>query len=212
MNPIMGVRLGATADTLLTHVGIPTSKEPVAGMDRTLWSYDGRNYSFEVDSSGHLASILVYGYAGVMSAFNWPSSWDRYQPNSIAAVIENDRAGWGDPKTDIYIAAGGILLRPRVTFTGEVQATTPAALDLMRDFFKTTPNNLNLDMYPQSIKVVEDGKEYWLPIQSTLLSDLEADFKRGDTTVDLFAIWLGAIDKGKTKVVIVNNYCSCSWD
>jgi hypothetical protein len=212
MDPIMGVRLGDTEKAVLEHVGEPTSKEPVAGMSRNLWNYAGRNYSFEVDSSGHLVSILVYGYEGVMSARGWPANWDRYHPNSIAAVIEQDRAGWDDPKGNYYIAAGGILLRPRVRFTGEVRPTSAAAMDLMDNFFKTTPGNLAATMYPQSIKVIEDGKEYWLPVQSTLLDDLQADFKRGDTTMDLFAIWLGAKDGGKTKVVIVNNYCSCSWD
>jgi hypothetical protein len=212
MDPIMGVRLGDTEQMVLDRVGVPTSKTPVAGMDRNLWSYAGRNYSFEVDSGGHLASILVYGYEGVMAARGWPASWDRYHPNSIAAVIEEDRAGWEDPKDNYYIAAGGIFLRPRVRFTGEVRPTSAEALDLMDNFFKTTPGNLTAAMYPQSMKVVEDGKEYWLPVQSTLLGDLQADCKHGDTTVDLFAIWLGAKDGGKTKVVIVNNYCSCSWD
>lgn len=212
MTPIMGVRLGDTADAVLTHVGQPTKKSSVEGMDRTLWSYDDRNYSFEMDSTGHLASILIYGYRGLMPALGWPSSWERYPPNSIAAVIENDKEGWSDPKNTYYIAAGGILLRPRVRFTGDVRATTPAARDMMEVFFKTTPGNLSADMYPQSIKVVEEGKEYWLPIQSSLLDDLQADFKRGDTTLDLFAIWLGAKGPtGETKVVIVNNYCLCSW-
>lgn len=212
MSPIMGVRLGATADAVLADVGIPTSKKPVTGMDRTLWSYDDRNYSFEVDSSGHLVSILVYGYNGTPSAFGWPASWDRYHPNSIAAVIEADKAGWSDPKDNYYIAAGGVLFRPRVTFTGEVRPTSAEELDLMNAFFKTMPANLTSSMYPQSIKVIEDGKEYWLPTQSNLLDDLQADFKRGDTTMDLFAIWMGAKDGGKTKVVVVNNYCSCSWN
>lgn len=212
MDPIMGVRLGDAEQAILEHVGEPTSKEPVAGMNRNLWSYAGRNYSFEVDSGGHLVSILIYGYEGVTAARGWPASWDRYHPNSIAAVIENDRVGWDDPKSNYYIAAGGILLRPRVKFTGEVRPTSAEALDLMDNFFKTTPGNLTTAMYPKSIKVIEDGKEYWLPVQSTLLDDLQADFKRGDATMDLFAIWLGARDGGKTKVVIVNNYCSCSWD
>ncbi len=212
MDPVMGVRLGDTGQDVLAHVGAPTSKEPVAGMDRTLWSYDNRNYSFEVDSSGHLVSILVYGYDGVLSAFGWPASWERYHPNSIAAVIEADKAGWSDPKDKYYIAAGGVFLRPRVTFTGEIRPTSAEAADVMDAFFKTTPSNLTSALYPQSIKVIEDGKEYWLPIQSSLLDDLRADFKRGDTTMDLLAIWLGAKDGGKTKVVIVNNYCSCAWN
>lgn len=212
MDPVMGVRLGDSEQAVLEHVGAPTSKQPVAGMDRTLWSYDDRNYSFEVDSGGHLVSILVYGYSGVLSKFGWPASWERYHPNSIAAVIEADRAGWDDPKDNYYIAAGGIFLRPRVTFTGDIRPTSAEALDLMDAFFKSSPSNLTSAMYPQSIKVIEDGKEYWLPIQSTLLDDLRDDFKHGDTTMDLFAIWLGARDAGKTKVVIVNNYCSCSWN
>src|SRR5215472_5819593 len=54
MTPIMGVRLGDTIDKVLANVGAPSEKTAVQGMDRTLWSYDDRNYSFEIDSSGHL--------------------------------------------------------------------------------------------------------------------------------------------------------------
>ncbi|HEY3643751.1 MAG TPA: hypothetical protein VGM16_00310, partial [Gammaproteobacteria bacterium] len=163
MDPVMGLKLGDTSQAVLEHVGAPSSKTPVTGMDRSLWSYVGRNYSFEVDSSGHLVSILVYGYEGVIVARGWPAAWERYQPDSIAAVIEHDRPGWDAPEDNYYIAAGGVFLRPRVRFTGEVRPTSAEAMDLMDNFFKTTPGNLTAKMYPQSIKVVEDGNAYWLP-------------------------------------------------
>ena len=206
MDPVLGVKLGDTAEAILTHVGEPSDKMPEPDMGRDLWTYDGRNYSFETDSTGHLVSILVYGYEGIVAAMGWEPNWERYVPNSIAAVIETDRAGWED--SDYYIPAGGIRLRPRVTYTGEVRDTSADVLAVIKDFMDTTPANLKPEAFSKSIKVVEDGQEYWLPTQEQVIKAMQGELKPGDAT-DLFAIWVGASHKGKFKAVVVNEYCRC---
>jgi len=208
MTPVLGVSLGDSEDDLLEHVGIPTSKIKEADIDRTLWKYSGRNYSFETDSSGHLVSILIYGYEGTVTAMGWEPSWERYVPNSIAAVVEQDRAGWEGG--DIYIAVGGVRFRPRVTYTGDVRNTSQATTQLLIEWMNTTPGNLSADRFSKSIRVIEDGKEYWLPTQSQVIKAMQENVKPGEA-IDLFAIWVGAKDKGKTKAFLVNDYCHCFW-
>lgn len=206
--PILGLRLGDKSDALLTNIGVPSSKTPVQGMDRTQWNYAGRNYSFEVDSSGQLVSILVYGYRGIMLAQGWGPNWEDYQPNSIAAIIEAERSGW--ETAPHFISAGDNALRPRVTYTGEVRDTPVDALTVIKFFVDTMKLNVKPEVFSKSIKVVEDGKEYWLPAQQTVIEEMQEALKPGDAT-DLFAVWMGAMDKGRVKVVAVNEYCSCDW-
>ena len=65
MEPVLGVRLGDSAFTVLKDVGQPTAKTRPPGSDNSVWTYDGRNYSFTFSSGGDLICIRVYGYDGL---------------------------------------------------------------------------------------------------------------------------------------------------
>ncbi len=67
MAPFGGVRLGDREDVLRARFGLPTQKLKETGNDLTLWTYAGRNYSFETTSDKMLASIQIYGYEGLPS-------------------------------------------------------------------------------------------------------------------------------------------------
>ena len=67
MAPFGGVRLGDREDVLRAHFGLPDQKLKETGNDLTLWTYAGRNYSFETTSDKMLASIQIYGYEGLPS-------------------------------------------------------------------------------------------------------------------------------------------------
>jgi hypothetical protein len=62
--PILGVNLGDDASAVLSHVGEPSSRS-AAPLDRTLWVYEGRNYSFEISSGGDLITVRIVGYVGL---------------------------------------------------------------------------------------------------------------------------------------------------
>lgn len=211
MTPIFGVKLGDTAEAITVNVGEPSSKVKEDGIDRTLWNYEGRNYSFETDSTGRLASILVYGYEGVITAKGWEPNWERYIPNSIKGVLEQDKAYIDALKTaDIYIAAGGVPFRPRVTYAGDIRDTDPATMGLVADWLKSMDSSVDPEMYSKSIHVTEDGMDYWLPTQAKVVEAMQQEVKLGQA-IDLFAMWVGAKDKGKTKAFLVNDYCDCYW-
>lgn len=202
-----GVHLGDTAYDLMRHLGVPDSKEPLP-RNFTRWNYENRNYSFEVSSGGDVISMQVYGYAGLMLAQGWRGDWESYVPNSIAAVIDAERPHWEGSAG--YLAGNGIPIRPRVIYTAETSVTPPATLELIRSYLQSAAKDVTPEMYQRSVKVLEDGQEYWLPVQYALLKDMQKNLKSGDP-VDLFVVWLGAANGGATKVAVVNNYCSCSW-
>lgn len=65
--PILGVNLGDDASAVVSRVGEPSSRSP-APLDRTLWAYEGRNYSFEISSGGDLITVRIVGYDGLSTA------------------------------------------------------------------------------------------------------------------------------------------------
>lgn len=65
--PILGVNLGDDASAVASRVGEPSSRSP-APLDRTLWAYEGRNYSFEISSGGDLITVRIVGYDGLSTA------------------------------------------------------------------------------------------------------------------------------------------------
>jgi hypothetical protein len=206
--PVAGVHLGDTAYDVLNRLGEPTSRQPVPDKDRTLWVYEGRNYSFELSSGGDVLTIRIYGYAGVMSGLGWPVVWERYRPNSIGAATDEQRAGWEDGS--FYVASAGVPFRPRVTFTGDVRDTPQDVLDQITAWARTSPDAVSADMYTKSIRVVDNGVGYWLPIQSGRLKPFQDSVKAGDA-VDLFVVWLGAGNGSANQALIVNEFCTCSW-
>lgn len=207
MAPVAGIRLGDSAYTLMTQVGEPTSREAEAD-NRTRWNYETRNYAFDVATSGEVVAIRVYGYTGVMTALGYSASWDQYPPNSLAAVIEAERAAW--QSQDTVLAAGGVALRPRVIFTGDTRPTSQEELALIQSWASTLPGGVAVASYGRSVRVLENDAEFWLPVQEEVLKELQTEAKPGEA-VDLFVMWLGASHFGANKALIVNQFCTCSW-
>lgn len=61
---LLRVRLGDSRDTLIARVGRPTRITHEDDVNVDLFSYDGRNYSYEVDSTGRVSSIQIMGLEG----------------------------------------------------------------------------------------------------------------------------------------------------
>lgn len=61
---LLGVELGDSRDSLIARVGRPARITHEDDVNVDLFSYDGRNYSFEVDSNGRVSSIQIMGIDG----------------------------------------------------------------------------------------------------------------------------------------------------
>jgi len=69
MRPFLGIHLGDHPDTLAAHVGKPTRIEHEQNdLNLDLYTYDNRNYSFEVDSLHRVSSIEIFGDEGFPEA------------------------------------------------------------------------------------------------------------------------------------------------
>jgi hypothetical protein len=64
MHSFVGMKLGDDSSAVLERLGPPSRIEYNPEFSLSLWSYDDRNYSVEIDSLGRLYSIQIFGYAG----------------------------------------------------------------------------------------------------------------------------------------------------
>ncbi len=68
MRPFLGLRLGSSRADIIARFGPPSNVTPEPDLHLELLEYPGRNYSFEVDSTGALTSIQIFGYEGLPAA------------------------------------------------------------------------------------------------------------------------------------------------
>lgn len=220
--PVHGVGLGDPATKILENIGEPSSKARVEGLNRTLWVYEGRNYSFEVDQAQQVVSIAVLGYDGVMTGKGWPKNWERYRPHSLGAVIERYRTSPEDAasaKKRYYgLVPIGVPVRPRVIYTGTFRETDPLVLEHLEHWWKSTDRGESrVSHYRQSMMVVEAGSQRWVAVQDSLIESMREELRPGDP-VDLFVIFAGQVGgegvppESHLPSMFVNEFCGCSWE
>ena len=134
-----------------------------------------------------------YVYATAPSPTPVPSkfNWDRYKPNTLAAIIKRAEP---DVKSDpgLWMSNGEIAASVVVTYTGKVRSLTKPSSNLMY----WVSHSLNVkpqffDQFNQEMLVIENGVEYWLPVQKQLLPHFKKEAKPG-TNILIFVTYFGA--------------------
>ena len=117
--PFVGIRLGDSREKLLSVFGKPSKIEPESDWPVELWSYDGRNYSFEVNKQGRLSSIQIMGYDGFPGEpKDFPTDLTELKKclSSAAAIRLEDHssgclADWIAPGIEIEVAGRSIYVK-----------------------------------------------------------------------------------------------------
>jgi hypothetical protein len=65
--PFLGLRLGASKESVISHIGKPTSIRHSDSLNLDLYTYDNRNYTVEIDSNNCLHSIRINGEGGFVN-------------------------------------------------------------------------------------------------------------------------------------------------
>jgi hypothetical protein len=91
MRPFLGLRLGSTRADIVAQLGPPSSVTPEPDLRLELLEYAGRNYSFEVDSTGVLSSIQIFGYDGLLDVPSRaePDPLDRFRTALSLASVDS---------------------------------------------------------------------------------------------------------------------------
>jgi hypothetical protein len=142
------------------------------------------------------------------------SSWDRYIPRTLAEIVE-ESAAFIEPSEALTMYAEmspeySFPSRVVVTYTGQFRETLPRR----QGFIAIWGSSLGIasleempEIFPQEVLVVEDGVEYWIPVQGVLVPYMEDELEAGDEVI-LFVIWAGAImESGEIdRVFLINEF------
>ena len=92
-----------------------------------------------------------------------------------------------DPKVDLNICADLHKYQTRVIYKGEIRDLQKPETILLEGLIKSwgqeSPLSKVLALYHKDVRVEQDGKPYWLPIQDSLIPGLKASVPPGKEIV-----------------------------
>ena len=188
-----GLKLGMMKADVFERIGFASDSSFVEVTGGTFYSFEGKNYSIELDSEGRLYSVAFHGIDSYLIEQGWPRNWFRYQINTIENVTSANLTDVSN--IDPTIFANTDPFRPRVEFTGRVREM-PEERKSMIDIWLTQlghPVGVK-NLFQNEFEVRENGVEYWIAIQNSLLQPLIEETNEGLYPTDLFLNIVGEID------------------
>ena len=98
--------------------------------------------------------------------------------------------------------------KTKVVFTGESRKTAESTLVLIRLWLTTIGRSKeDAKLYETEYRFTEDGSDYWLPVQSTLIKHFPNEVKNGEAIM-IYVAWVGIkYEKDKPEsLTIVNEF------
>jgi hypothetical protein len=124
--------------------------------------------------------------------------YDRYVPGTLVGTIqefESEVIGEKEEGQEILLYPL-VDVRANVIYTGESRPISEDRLALWQSYlFILLADRAEelADLYEMEFRFVEDGVDYWLPIQTQLIPFLEDEAKE-DQEITLFIKWIGVIN------------------
>lgn len=145
-----------------------------------------------------------------------PDSWNRYQSRTLSELdlLTGELLAEITGETAVYLETSPEYQYPsrvKVVFTGDFRDTSEFRLEWIRTWMATFAPSLSADdinsLFGQEGLFIEGAKEYWLPVQNTLIPIMEDELSPGND-VELLVIWIGAtIDSGEIdRIYLVNAF------
>ena len=145
--------------------------------------------------------LLVLGLITTHGAAQ--SSWDRYVPGKLRAIIERHDAVVREVPDSIKEGRSfsyeqfPSLVHAR--YTGESRPISPGRRFFLAQYFRSVLR-LPADSNPfvEEFQFVEDSIAYWLPVQARVVPFLRKEAQPG-RNIDLFVVWAGALSRPDSK-------------
>jgi hypothetical protein len=115
-------------------------------------------------------------------------TWARYRPGKLSSTIQahSSRAGSSDKGVDL----GSDAVRARVTYTGRSRPTSATKQRFIAFYMASIGTPEFSEKFMTEMLFVEDGVQFWLPVQDVLLPHLRREMQKGEGVI-LLANWIG---------------------
>ena len=160
-----------------------------------------------------LTLLLLFSllFAARASAQDQGFNYDAYEPRTLAEMIgKYDTGEMDDPKMrDGSLSFGASFpSRVKVRYTGDSRKISVERKQLIGDWIKTRQMDAQIgELFESEWKFVENGVEYWLPVQKQVASYFDKELKKGETVLLYVVIAGGRKTAGKWDwVILVNEF------
>ena len=131
------------------------------------------------------------------------SSWDRYQPRTLASIIQNT-TDEVNPGSDLLIWVNYGDDTPsivKVEYTGEFRELSDIRKTLVRLWIYRygISEAQAFELFQEEGRFVENGVDFWMPVQSQLIPYMEDELQIGQE-VELLVVWPGVVNEDGESV------------
>lgn len=134
-------------------------------------------------------------------------TWTRYKPGKLSLIVRAHSNPTDSRRKGIDL--GSDPVRARVTYTGVSRITVPATQRLIVFYMQSIGRPEAAKSFTTEMLFIEDGVEFWLPVQNLLLPHLRKELRKGES-ITIFANWIGTTRLGqggkRTHVFLVNEF------
>lgn len=134
-------------------------------------------------------------------------TWARYKSGKLSGVIKSHSDSTGTHEEGVDL--GSDPVRARVTYTGKSRPTVATKQRFISFYMESLGTSEFAKKFGTEMLFIEDGVEFWLPVQDILLSYFRKELHKGER-VTLFANWIGITypERGRSgvHVFLVNEF------
>ncbi len=156
--------------------------------------------------------FLTLLFVAPLHAVPAQSSWDRYKPGTLAAIMaQHDsviRASWNGKNPSEHFSGDNFPTIANVIYEGSVRPIDPDRLGIIRTWGKTFRRDTTIARDFHREYLFREGKQLlWLPVQDTVASFFAKELHPGQR-VKLYVMWLGAYYAGRDIIwtFVVNEF------
>jgi hypothetical protein len=134
-------------------------------------------------------------------------TWARYKPGKLSSII---KAHTNPSDTlDKGIDLGSDPVRARVTYTGLFRPTSAKKQRFIAFYMDSIRTPEFAKKFMTELLFIEEGVEFWLPVQDVLLPHFRKELRKGDVVI-LLANWIGITyperNGSRLHVFLVNEF------
>ena len=151
--------------------------------------------------------ILIGLLCTTLTGTAW-AGWNDYKPATLSGITAKHAKYLNNRKVPkgavaINLHSGGDPFRSTILFLGKVRNIKPDRRSLIEMWGKSSGVDTAAGNFKKEIKVRENSKTYWIPIQGILVTHFKREVKKNGEVI-LFMVYIGTT--GKTPIFLVNEF------
>lgn len=122
------------------------------------------------------------------------ADFSRYQPGRLDDVVATHPAAPG------LVINQDVPIRTVATYLKQFRELPDDSRRLVRRWSESMNVPGLLDAFTREVRVQQDGADYWLPVQESLVGLMERELRPGEV-MELFVIYIGQVDGRRLYLV-----------